>query len=242
MRLYLFGSPRLEGEGALIRLGRRKSLALLAYLAVTGQPHDRAALTTLFWPEYGRVSARAALRQCLTEINRRLTPTLLHLDGQTISLAADAPLWVDVIAFRHHLAAVQDGAELEHLLAAADLYQAEFMADFVLPDSPEFDRWQAWQAARFKQETWQALAEAVRLLAAQQRSEEAIACAVRRASLDPLDEAAQAELLRLYLRNGQAAMAAQHYEWFAAHLNAEAGRLPAWDLAALMSGQRPFLR
>lgn len=240
MRLSLFGSPRLEGNGASIRLGRRKSLALLAYLAVTGQPHDRAALTTLFWPESDRVSARAALRQCLAEINCRLTPALLHLDGQMVSLATDAPLWVDVIAFRHHLAAAQDGAEPDHLLAAADLYQTEFMTDFVLPDCLEFERWQRAQATLFKQEVRQALAEAARLLAAQQRSEEAIACAVRRANLDPLDEAAQAELLRLYLRDGQVATAAQHYEWFAAHLKAEVGRSPAWDLVALQPAERPF--
>lgn len=38
MRLSLFGSPRLEGGGGIIRMGRRKSLALLAYLAVRGSP------------------------------------------------------------------------------------------------------------------------------------------------------------------------------------------------------------
>ncbi len=189
-----------------------------------------------------------------------------------VSLATDMPLWVDAMAFRHYLAAAQDGAEsvpvsgnplavireeltsenyvgqreaefglrkVDHLLAAADLYQAEFMADFVLPDCLEFERWQRAQAALFKQEALQALAEVVRLLVAQQRSEEAIACAVRRANLDPLDEAAQAELLRLYLRDGQVATAAQHYEWFAGQMAMELGRSPTFDLALLAQGAGP---
>ncbi len=239
MRLYLFGSPQLEGGGGIIRLGRRKSLALLAYLAVTGQPHDRAALTTLLWPEYGRVSARAALRQCLAEINNRLQPGLLQLEAQLISLPADAPLWVDVVAFRRALADGLSRPDLAQLRRAADLYQAEFMADFVLPDCLEFERWQRAQAALLKQAALQALDEAVRLLVAQQRIEEAIACAVRRASLDPLNEVAQADLLRLYLRDGQVVAATQHSKWFAGQMAVELGRSPTFDLALLAQGAGP---
>lgn len=101
MRLYLFGSPRLEGGGGIIRLGRRKSLALLAYLAVTGQPHDRAALTTLFWPERDRVSVRAALRQCLdAPLCPHFTVTAANLpDLVTISrLVAGLPLGLELAA------------------------------------------------------------------------------------------------------------------------------------------------
>lgn len=238
LRLYLFGSPRLEREGGIIRLGRRKSLALLAYLAVTGQPHDRAALTTLFWPENDRVPARTALRQCLAEIKSRLGPTLLYLDGDMVSLAADAPLWVDVVAFRDHLSARQESSEPTPLMVAADLYQADFMADFALPDSPEFDRWQLLQAALLKQEALQALAQAAQRLSAQGRIGEAIAYAYRRANLDPLNETAQADLLRLYLRDGQAAAATQHYEWFAGQMEKELGQRPSLDLALLLGGKQ----
>lgn len=238
LRLYLFGSPRLEREGGIIRLGRRKSLALLAYLAVTGQPHDRAALTTLFWPENDRVPARAALRQCLAEIKSRLGPTLLYLDGDMVSLAADAPLWVDVVAFRDHLSAGQESSEPTPLIAAADLYQADFMADFALPDSPEFDRWQLLQAALLKQEALQALAQAAQRLSAQGRVGEAIAYAYRRASLDPLNETAQAELMGLYLHDGQVAAATQHDEWFAGQLEKELGRPPSLNRASLLGDRQ----
>ena len=40
--LHLLGPPRLEVDGAIVRVGRRKAMALLAYLAVTGpRPHPR---------------------------------------------------------------------------------------------------------------------------------------------------------------------------------------------------------
>jgi DNA-binding SARP family transcriptional activator/predicted ATPase/Tfp pilus assembly protein PilF len=235
MRLYLFGSPRLERQGAIIRLGRRKSLALLAYLAVTGQPHDRVALATLLWPENNRVSARAALRQCLAEIKSRLRPTLLRLDGQMVSLTADAPLWVDVIAFCHHLTAAQDGAELHHLLAAADLYQADFMAGFVLPDTPTFDEWQLAQAARWQQEVLPVLDRIVSLLRAQQQIDKVITYAAHRVALDPLDETAQKQLLHLYLDSGQMSTAVQQYKRFAGQMEAELGVLPAFTLDSLLS-------
>src|SRR4051794_40291156 len=41
LKLYLFGPPRLEHAGQPIELNLRKALALLVYLAVSGQPHSR---------------------------------------------------------------------------------------------------------------------------------------------------------------------------------------------------------
>ena len=60
--LHLLGSPRLEVDGTPAHIGRRKALALLAYLAVTGQAHTRDALATLLWPEFAAADARAELR------------------------------------------------------------------------------------------------------------------------------------------------------------------------------------
>lgn len=233
LRLYLFGSPRLVLDGVVVNLGRRKSLALLAYLAVTGQPHDRAALTTLFWPESGRRSARAALRQCLSDLKNKLEPPLLHLDAQMVSLDADAPLWVDVAAFGQYLAAGQQSPDWAHLKEAIDLYQADFMAGFVLPNAPDFDEWQRWQANCLKQEVLLACTELVGWLSAQEQLAEAIVYARRWANLDPLNEAVQAELLRLYLRDGQVSVATHHYDWFAEQMEGALGQRLSWDLAQL---------
>ena len=45
--LYLLGSPRIERDGAPLEVDTRKALALVAHLAVTGQPQTRDALAGL---------------------------------------------------------------------------------------------------------------------------------------------------------------------------------------------------
>jgi DNA-binding SARP family transcriptional activator len=47
LALYLLGPPRPELDGEPIHIGRRKAMALLAYMAATGQLHSRDSLATL---------------------------------------------------------------------------------------------------------------------------------------------------------------------------------------------------
>ncbi len=51
VRLSLLGAPLLEVEGVPIELERRKTLALLAYLAGSGKNQSRETLAALLWPE-----------------------------------------------------------------------------------------------------------------------------------------------------------------------------------------------
>ena len=66
LALFLLGSPRIERDGEPVHIPRRKAVALLAYLAVTGQTHRRDALATLLWPEHDQSHARAGLRRALS--------------------------------------------------------------------------------------------------------------------------------------------------------------------------------
>ena len=58
MRLYLLGPPRVEVDGQEITFPRRKSLALLAYMAVSDGAQRRDTLATLLWPESSQSKAR----------------------------------------------------------------------------------------------------------------------------------------------------------------------------------------
>ena len=51
LELHFFGAPRIERDGVAVTVERRKTLALLAYLAVAGRAHSREELITLLWPE-----------------------------------------------------------------------------------------------------------------------------------------------------------------------------------------------
>ena len=47
IRLHLLSAPRLERNGEPVVVDRRKAVALLAYLVLSGRPHLRDALATL---------------------------------------------------------------------------------------------------------------------------------------------------------------------------------------------------
>lgn len=110
------------------------------------------------------------------------------------------------------------------------LYQADFLADFLLRDAPAFDDWQFHQAELLRQAMAQALERVIRLLAQESRTEEAIPFARRWVALDPFNEPAQYELLRLYIRTGQIATAVRHYDLLARHMEQELGILPVMKL------------
>ena len=72
VKLFALGSPRLEKDGAPLDFDTRKNLALLVYLAVTGNPHRRDSLITLLWPEFEPSRARAGLRRNLSTLRKAL--------------------------------------------------------------------------------------------------------------------------------------------------------------------------
>jgi DNA-binding SARP family transcriptional activator len=48
LALFLLGPPRIECNGEPVEIRRRKAMALIIYLAVTGRSHSRDALATFF--------------------------------------------------------------------------------------------------------------------------------------------------------------------------------------------------
>src|SRR5262245_43362694 len=83
-------------------------MALLCYLAVTGDNHSRDKLATLLWPDSDQRRARAGLRSALWDLNKTPLASWLVVEPETISLSPKAEeLWLDVAHFRQNLAAVQ---------------------------------------------------------------------------------------------------------------------------------------
>jgi len=117
LRLYLLGPPRLELDGEPVHLPRRKALALLAYLAVTGRPHSRDSLATLLRAEYDQRSARADLSRTLSRLNRALGQHLLVADRATVGLDPELRLWLDTAALCSTLASSE---ALERSVQACD--------------------------------------------------------------------------------------------------------------------------
>ena len=231
----LFGSPRIERAGAPISVDTRKAIALLAYLAVTRQPQRRDTLASLLWPEYDQPHARATLRRTLSALSKALDGACLTVARETIDLAADAGLRLDVDEFHHYLAACQThghpandvcAACLDPLSAAAALYRDDFMAGFSLRDSPAFDDWQSFQREGLRRELASVLERLTRLHIALGHYDVAISYARRWLALDRLQEPAHRFLMRLYAWSGQRAAALRQYHDCMRTLDHELGVAP----------------
>lgn len=230
-KLFLFGAPRLEQDGAVVKIPQRKALALLAYVAATGKIHARDTLATLFWPDHSQSEARLALSRRLSELNKLLAPGTLVLEAETVSLAGD--LWLDVARFQtcgavgqahgHRSAAIC--ADCQPMLEeAAALYQADFLAGFTLPDCPEFDEWQFFQSESLRQGLASVLE---RLAVGLADAEAALRYARRWLSLDLVHEPAHQAVMRCYAGAGQHAAALRQYERCVAILHKELGVAPS---------------
>jgi DNA-binding SARP family transcriptional activator len=242
LALYLLGPPRIERDGEPIQISRRKVVALLAYLAVTGTPHSRDALATLLWPERSQSRARAYLRRALSELNRTLGEGSLAIDRETAALSQGASLWLDVDVFRQLLAASETHDHpaaqmcrnrLTPLEEAVELYSDDFMAGFTLRDSPVFDEWQFFQREALRGELAGALERLADAHASQGEHERAISYARRWLELDPLAEAAHRHLMALYVESGQRNAALRQYAECERLLQEELGVPPEEETRAL---------
>lgn len=221
LALYLFGAPRMEVDGVERYIRRRKAVALLAYLAVTQQPHSRDALATLFWPEYDQTNARTNLRRTLSSLYRALDRNWLEIDRTAIRLHSEGELWVDIWHFQHALTACQRHGHdhnqlcpdcLPLLQQATELYHTGFMTGFTLADSPDFDDWQAYVTNQLQSALATMLERLLEPYADQRHYERAIDYARRWVALDPLHEPAQRRLMELYALNNQQHAALRQFE------------------------------
>src|SRR6266508_1648528 len=246
LKLFVLGSPRLERDGGPIELNLRKALALLVYLAVSGQPHSRDALATLLWPESDAREGRARLRRTLYRLGQVLGDDVLDAGPDAIRLHPRADLWLDCAVFRQQAtdglsAAPHDvfaPERLGHLSTAVELYSEDFLAGFTLPDSPTFDEWQFFQRESLRQLYGQVLEQLVQAYRGQQAWNQAIAYARRWLALDGLHEPAHRMLMRLYAWAGQQAAALRQYQECARILAAELGAAPEEETTALYEAIR----
>src|ERR1700730_1846514 len=104
LTLSFLGPPSVERDGKPVEVDTRKAIALLAYLATTGQTQTRDALSTLLWPEYDQANARANLRRTLSALKRGLADQWLNVDREHIGLQQVAEVHIDVDQFKRLLA------------------------------------------------------------------------------------------------------------------------------------------
>ena len=242
LRLTLFGLPGIERDGVSVTPDRRKTLALLAYLALSPDGQSRDILAELLWPERDASSARSDLRSGLFALRQAVGGEWLDIEGDRVALQRNPGLSVDVSRFRDLLAQANGhthprgepcGACVAVLTAAVDLYRGDFLAGFTLRDAPEFDNWQTYQTESLRLELAGALERLAWLAAADGDYEGAVRQARRWLELDPLCEEPHRALMRLYAEAGNRAGALRQYEGCVRVLETELGVKPDGETTAL---------
>src|SRR5205085_388630 len=79
LSLALRGSPIIQHAGSQVAFPTRKTLALLAYLAVERGAHSREKIAALLWPESNAGQARTTLRSTLALLRTALGEPAAHL-------------------------------------------------------------------------------------------------------------------------------------------------------------------
>jgi len=225
-------------------------MALLTYLAVNRQPHNRDALATLLWPNKEQRIGRANLRRTLYDLSQQLATgmaaPLIAVQEEKVLIAPEAALWTDVAAFQKQLAQqLPSSAEtpvapstLAALATTSDLYTDDFLAGFTLPDAPAFDDWQFFQREALRKQYSLLLTQIVAAHETQHNYAQAIHYARRWSQLDRLDEAVHRRLMTLHAQAGEHAAAVRQYDECVELLQQEFDAPPAAETTALFEAIR----
>jgi DNA-binding SARP family transcriptional activator len=217
LTLSLLGPFRaaLDGE-PVVGFRSDKVRALLAYLAVEAdQPHSRDKLAGLLWPEWPDRDARNNLRYALSNLrqvvkDRAATPPFLHISRQTIQFNETSDTWGDVTALTALLET--PAPTIRELEEAVDLYQGEFLEGFFIADSVPFEEWALLKREQFRRQLLAALRRLATTHEGRGEYGRALPYAYRQIELEPWQEQAHRQLMRLLALNGQRGAALAQYE------------------------------
>lgn len=205
-----------------------KALALLCYLVTRDQPVSRQALVSLFWPDKDEARGRNNLSVVLHNLGS-LLPGLLAADRQTVGLAHHVDCWRDMWAFTD----LVHQPDTPALAAAEKLYRGEFLEGLYLKDCPEFDLWLTTEREAWRQQIRQVLHRLTQHAYDQQAYTAGQAHAARLLELDPLDEAAHRQMMRLLTALDQRSTALEQYRTCCHLLETELNVQPTEETTSL---------
>lgn len=232
LKLFLLGAPEAQLDGRTLQISRRRTRALLFYLAATRRFHSRAHLAALLWGDSPDREAARALSDTLYRLRAALGTASTLIAGQDpIGLKPD-DCWTDLAEFEGLLAEahrvdIESADALTILERALDLWRGALLDGLEVPDSPAFEEWLALERRQVEGLYLGALADLSLSLEDQREYERAIRVALRLLRADPLREEAHRSVMRLRALSGDRTGALRHYALCRAILQRELGISPA---------------
>jgi TolB-like protein len=209
LEINVLGDLRVLRDGAATALPpSRKTRALLAYLALTRRPHRREELCEIFWdvPD----DPRGSLRWSLSKIRPLVDEpdcTRLMADRQTVELRT-GELEIDFFSVEQCLDAA--ALTVSDIARAASAFRGPLLADLDLPESGQFHSW----LLGLREDARQLRAKILRSFTERLHASpaEALPYARQLVAVDPLDEAAWAQLITILASSGRHGEIGQQYE------------------------------
>ncbi|GAB6174378.1 AAA family ATPase [Paradesulfitobacterium aromaticivorans] len=228
LSLEILGPPRVLRSGQPLRVGRRKSRALLYYIAAHSSALSREHALAFLWPDQDRLAAQRALGATLHEL-RKTMGDALRADNDTLAVAAEVA--IDAHLFEERLS--PPVADLELLTATLNLYRGDFLEGFSLPDLPEFDNWAVAERERYRRLTIRGLTAVAEQHEKRKNYLDALEALNRALEFDPLQEDLYCACMRLHCLAGDRAGAIRRFEKLRGLLDQEMGVPPMPQTQAL---------
>ncbi len=219
LKITLLGKLEVRQNGALLPQWQyRKTLALLAYLVVSGESHSRESLAGLLWGQASDANALSGLRKLLAELRRAIGPYLLEHDRR-VAFDTARPCQVDVLDFEQGLsqahglkAEMLDAAKSAALSQSLDLYKGDFLAGFYVQRAPAFEDWVTLQRERLRLAALEGLYLLSKAAYRQGDFPASIRYTRRLLELEPCHEEAHRQLMSLLALTGHRDLALRQYE------------------------------
>lgn len=226
--MLLLGRPCVLWHGREVALKTRKSLALVAYLALEGCTR-RSHLAELLWTELDPSRGRANLRR---EVYRlRDTPIWTLLEVGDEQLGFRDPVRTDLTDFREHINA--------HLIREAlALCRGSLLEGMDLGGAGAYEEWLTAQRTLQMAEFQSTLEQHARALELGGDLRGALEAQLRLLRTDELQEHAHAEVMRLHALLGERGQALRHFEQLRAVLAEQLGLEPLPETVALAAQMR----
>ncbi len=204
-----------------------KTRALLVYLAVeSGRSHRRGSLAGLLWPDCPEQAARHNLSQAL--FNLRLAvgdhtarPPFFLINRQEIQINRESDYSLDLDQFNAYYSASgnDQGGEnadysyhLQQLEEMVRIYRGEFLQQFYVEDSAEYEDWILVQREALHLQVINALTILANEYERLGDFQTAHRYALQQLALDPWREEAHYQIMRLLALDGQRSAALAQYE------------------------------
>ncbi len=233
----LLGQVTLHKDGLPVEQFRsQKELALLVYLAHTGQAHPRDAVADLLWDGRTTKRVRSNLRTILARLRRQVDEDLL-ITRQTLALTperlhrVDSARLLQALTGFGHVDSAQKAASLHQILRT---YGGEFLADFYLSDAPQFDEWATMTREQIRRQVVVAHHKLTSYTLETGALDQGIVAARQWVQVDALNEMAHMTLIRLLLQGGNLPEAKAQYAECVRLLRTELDMDPPPELTALV--------